>query len=158
MEIEFKAWDSKFNVMLPSVVVYDKDNIAVLDVIVNESYGDKLDERLEDIDSPGPEWYLITNDVTPLQYSGFKDRNGTKIHVGDIVREDFKTDGTYSTTGVVEFYEGSFGSRNEYGRFRIPALFTGPAIEGMNLNYYEIIGNVFESPELIPAKIEKITA
>jgi hypothetical protein len=141
--------------MLPSVVVYDNNNIAVLDVIVNQAYGDRIDERLEDIDSPGPEWYLITNDVMPLQYAGIKDRNGVKIHVGDIVREDRNQDGTWRSTGVIEFYEGSFGSRNEYGRFRIPALFSGEAVKGMNLNYYEIIGNVFETPELIPTKIEK---
>jgi uncharacterized phage protein (TIGR01671 family) len=94
--------------------------------------------------------WLNKDEFEIMQFTGLTDRHGKEIYVGDIVNEDLAMDGKWQSVGVVEFYEGSFGSRNGHDRFRIPALFTGKATEGMNLNYYEIIGNIYQNPELIP--------
>lgn len=83
------------------------------------------------------------------QYAGIKDKNSTKIFEGDIVKEN---EGL--STGIVEFYEGSFITRNEHNRRMIPALYMGENIRGMNLNFYEVIGNIYDNPELIPEQIK----
>lgn len=86
------------------------------------------------------------------QYTGLKDKNGVEIYEGDIVKTDFNKYGSHNSIQVIEFWQGAFGSRNKEDHFRIPALFSGRATEGMTLNYYEVIGNIYEHQELLSDK------
>ena len=76
------------------------------------------------------------------QFMGCKDKNSKEIFEGDIAMESFKT------MSIIEFYEGAFVSRNKYRRL-IPALFSGDAVTGMNMNFLEVIGNVHDNNELL---------
>jgi uncharacterized phage protein (TIGR01671 family) len=78
-----------------------------------------------------------------MQYTGLKDKNSKEIYEGDIVREPYGYDGIEWLYYVVAFGESDelrWGFYlNEY-----PAASTKDVFERM-----EIIGNLYESPELL---------
>jgi len=72
-----------------------------------------------------------------MQYTGLKDKNGKEIFEGD----EINVDGYISQEGnrhYVEFYKGAFGS-NVYSDFELLSKYKN----------IEIIGNIYENPELI---------
>lgn len=82
-----------------------------------------------------------------MQYTGFKDKNGKRIFSGDIILVDEwglfdkidLVDGKYKGKAEVLFKYGSWGLEiNKYGDFMT-----------INGRVCEIIGNVYEDPEII---------
>lgn len=81
----------------------------------------------------------FTEDIVPLQYTGLKDKNGKEIYEGDVLRMSYSRD----TTGkdIVVFSEVVEFQINE-----------GTGTTGFEISFLqtsEIIGNVFENPELV---------
>lgn len=78
------------------------------------------------------------------QCTGLKDKNGTLIYEGDILKEIFETDGEILTDiTTVEYLEGSFILRsqecpNDFAYF--------PDVDSKD---YEVIGNIYENKELL---------
>ena len=64
-----------------------------------------------------------------MQFTGLLDRNGKEIYEGDVVRLES------STPMVVEFSKGAFTAGYIYG--------------GVEAYRMEIIGNIYENPDLI---------
>jgi hypothetical protein len=81
--------------------------------------------------------FIGYKDNETMQYIGLKDKNGKKIFEGDIVNVNC---GDYESIGVVTW---------EYGGFLLPGFVPERM---MNEDDMEIIGNIYENPELLESK------
>ena len=90
--------------------------------------------------------FPFSHDVAPdslMQYTGLKDNNGKDIYEGDILDCTLSFEGsTLPHRGEVVYDDThcSFGTKNETGI----TLFCKH-----NINTREIIGNIYENPELL---------
>jgi uncharacterized phage protein (TIGR01671 family) len=79
---------------------------------------------------------LITDQrLILMQYTGLKDKNGKEIYEGDIlVHEDFAYK-KHKVLGVMQWEESSAGFTQFYP-----------------ISKFEVIGNIYENPELLEAQ------
>lgn len=137
--IDFRAWDKKES--------------EILDVMDIDFSGNKVgvcnvpkrlfkDGRLHTIYSIEKDW----NEVELMQYTGLKDKNGTEIFEGDIVRWtrlsisfDLETYETRTDNLEVVWcdYNAGFLAQD------------GTLLYYEDSEQYEVIGNVYENPELL---------
>lgn len=73
--------------------------------------------------------------VEILQYTGLKDKNGKEIYESDIVSDAH-------TIFKIIWYKGRFDFERISGAFQYPYF-------GDNCSRMEIIGNIFENPDLL---------
>jgi len=135
-ELKFRAWDG--NMMLP---IESRD--------VDTSIQDK--EEVEE--TKIKDWDLLFDkdeEIVVMQYSGLKDKNGKEMYEGDIVnlhdwgnenyligRAEVIWDKAYCKFDFRRISGLSIENDNDYDKFR-----TNP----------EVIGNVYENPELLVNK------
>ena len=85
---------------------------------------------------------------TAQQYTGLKDKNGKEIYEGDVLRWKYKDDNGYRTQkgdkiiGAVWYNTGTTEYRVEKGN-------DDSRLNEFNTSEIEIIGNIYENPELI---------
>lgn len=124
-EIKFRVWDEN-NMAAPF------DMIAQLTDVI-DSYFDKS--------------------AIFMQYTGLKDRHGVEIYEGDVLRlNNPEGEMFFNGTAFVEWKEWGF-------RFN-PITYTQPENEMFydstmfwhDQEDYEVIGNIYENPELLEAK------
>lgn len=126
-EIKFRIWDKSNKVMYDKVLIGNYPETVAL---VWDKYDGKED------------WYHIEPKVCKvMQYTRYKDRNNKEIYEGDIIQ--------YLNTEKLEDYPnvGQVYLSDEQGRFYIDIELDYE--EMWNKEYIEIIGNIYENPELI---------
>lgn len=130
-EIKFRLWDTQKNKWYKNsdCVIELDGSITQIDVV-----GEYDGEEKHDFKS--------RNDLVVMQYTGLKDKNGKGIYEGDIVKgKNYGFNNPIRYIGTVEYVYNKFkviGCRNKY--------------KGTNdelSTIYEVIGNVYENPELL---------
>ncbi len=130
-EIKFRAWDINNQLMS-----YPKGNLPNLYI--------KIDGKCVSIDREGEE--TKESDIL-MQYTGLKDKNNKDIYEGDML-------GKYSEHKTLEgelhdIYKGVVSWDNFNGRWSCNASWETNTKFGSECKYYEVIGNIYENPDLI---------
>lgn len=121
-EIKFRAWDKRKNIM--------RDVECVGSVF----------SRSEVYDTSNGRECVMNDHIELMQYTGLKDKNGKEIYEGDIL-QDIRHD---KYNWLVGFNEGSFVGYQSNCRtwdVRLRILTNTKAVQ--------IIGNIYENPELL---------
>lgn len=125
-EVEYKVWDKVLKRFLPVACLYYDGNSKFTGVFTGE-------------ETEG-EWTVVGNEHLELvQFTGLKDKKGINIYEGDVYRMGYYSAmwrKNLETVQVVVWNENetSFGLRKK------------------DCNNIEVIGNIYENPELLEEK------
>lgn len=126
--------------MIPKFRVWDKDERAMLDVhgINFDAHGIWTNELIDD-ESDGN--FIFLDDVELMQSTGLKDKNGTEIYEGDIVQHSEKPNPCFSYLFKV--------IQARTGEWRLDNFRCGTVLAFSNQDELEVLGNIYENPELL---------
>ena len=124
--------------MIPKFRAYDSGSLSRMyrpdEVMVGDGNIWIIDE-----DSVAGEW-IVNNDINLMQSTGLKDKKGTEVSEGDILHHQIQTEYTF----IVKYDKDN-------GRWYGDGLSRTYRIDIRKdfLQYYKVIGNIYENPELL---------
>lgn len=145
-EIKFRAWDRKSQKMFPVHVMGWGEISNKLDYVRGVDIHDPDSDFRGNVTYGGSVRKMTGNPLKPkfelMQYTGLHDKNGVEIYEGDLLKDEF--DRNFHVYWVDK--EGRFTMRE---RNRKTEYF-------MIINHLsvEVIGNIYENPELIETESE----
>ena len=125
---KFRAWDKELQTMLDVSLIDFKKS-----VLVGEHW------------EFGETNFINFDGIKLMQSTGLKDKNDVEIFEGDVVTNGWKRQ--VVTFGTQEVEE-EFGSVRIYRGFN---LYLGGGYPKAVMSTFEVIGNVYENPELVEA-------
>lgn len=133
-ELKFRAWDKLRNRM-ERFDLGHKDGLLYQDGNWFVATGYDGEDNPTFDDDNVPRRYEL------MQFTGLKDRHGVEIYEGDIIEITFPREGEGRFEMVFDSSRGGFMAKDDEGLWR---LTTGDRAN-------EVIGNVYEHPELLGA-------
>ena len=121
-EIKFRVWDTYRNKMIKWDELHSDSNYLCLMVFDGNGYRTRA-----------------------MQYTGLKDKNGVEIYEGDIVIPQTFTNAKYRVYWSQERLRWSIINTSNVSKESGRALLN-------NSTLYEVIGNIYENPELLNIK------
>jgi hypothetical protein len=140
-KIDFKAWDSKYNVMIKGFAIYaNGDHLGMSIHDSGEFYEENDLESDSKHFSEGDDWIFIMDDFTLLQFTGLTDKLHYDIYEGDLLKSG------QGNLFKVLWHEAE-------AQWAVDCL-TGDDIGLCELKKYmeenlEVIGNIYENPDLL---------
>ena len=134
-EIKFRAWDKKRKAMLPVTMISE--------IWVSVSPPDNDDEGNKDYDL-GYRLYKDgsgAEEAAVMQYTGLKDKNGVEIYEGDILSDKWKAQ--------AYFKNGSYWVKSHVWQNNDTYLHAFIKSREQAKIPVEVIGNIYENPELL---------
>lgn len=127
--VKFRAWDKSKN-----------DWIRWL--------GNKITEFTPDMFLDDNTCTESPDDIVWVEYTGLTDKNGKEIYEGDIVRIEGGFVSALGVTNIDEVHEVKFGQYRNGGEYKVGHVSTGYGWIETTSSWLEVIGNVYENPEL----------
>lgn len=126
--------------MIPKFRAWDKcrDRMSVVDRVYIDTKGVRLYDEFG-------EYWRDFNKIELMQSTGLKDKNGKEIFEEDVVTNGWKRQ--VVTFGTQEVEE-DFGSIRIYRGFN---LYLGGGYPNAIMSEFEVVGNIYENPELLEA-------
>lgn len=125
---DFNKWIDGFMMHAEFIPWEDEDTEFIVQYVWIENEG-------EDHTMDNPPVYSGDDMVEVMQYTGLKDKNAKKIYKGDIVS--------------VDYHPFDLNGNYEVGYNDVMELSAGNLILHRIKNYCEVIGNIYENPELL---------
>lgn len=120
---KFRAWDK----------IHKKLGLIDADILSGQL------ESVKIFDDDNDDWQAVDNFIL-MQSTGFKDKNGVEIFDGDVVKYILPHQLLISVFKI---------NRARSGVWRMDNAIYGRELWEANLEKFEVIGNIYENPELL---------
>jgi uncharacterized phage protein (TIGR01671 family) len=138
-EIKYRAWDKDTEQLRRvSMMDFPEWSVSTVELDMNDEVHDYYSTERNSFKNEETDRFLL------MQYTGLKDKNGIEIYEGDIAVSKYHNRPPH--VGVLE-WDNDGADYNINDKFGM--CLCGFGVGGVD---YEVIGNIYENPELLNAK------